>query len=379
MKKTTTDNPFLLYGYSSPEYFCDRVEETKELVEAIENGRNVTLLAPRRMGKTGLVLNAFHELRRRGGWNTVYVDVFAAQNLSDFVRRFGAAVIGSMDTGVEKALKTATRFFRSFRPVVSVDPVTGEQTYSFTLDPQNVEATLKECFDYLAKSGRHSVVAIDEFQQVAEFPERGTEALLRSHIQFLQKTRFVFAGSRRHLMAEIFSAPKRPFYNSTQMFPLGVIDRKVYCAFAERHMKSAGVALSSDVFNRVYDLFDGVTWYVQAVMNRLYSFRSASAQDVARAVDRLVAENAYNFGNLLETLPPGSVRLLKAIAAEGKVRELTAGAFMARHGLHANSSVKISLVKLMDAGLVSRDDGGRYLVDDRLFGIWLARQGRNSV
>ena len=78
--------------------------------------------------------------------------------------------------------------------------------------------------------------------------------------------------------------------------------------------------------------------------------------------------------NLLETLPAGSIRLLKAVAKEGKVRELTAGAFMARHGLHANSSVKLSLVKLMDAGLISRDDDGSYLVDDRLFGIWLSRQ-----
>ena len=138
MKKTAIDNPFVLCGYDSPEYFCDRVQETKDLIDAVENGRNVTLLAPRRMGKTGLVQNAFWELRRRGGWKTAYVDVFAAQNLADFARRLGAAVIGTMDTSFEKALKAATRFFRSFRPVVSVDPVTGAQSYSFTLDPQNV-------------------------------------------------------------------------------------------------------------------------------------------------------------------------------------------------------------------------------------------------
>ena len=370
------DNPFVLFGYDSPKYFCDRVEETRELVEAVENGRNVTLLAPRRMGKTGLIQNAFHVLRKGGEWKTAYVDVFAAQDLTEFVRRFGAAVIGTMDTNFEKALKAAGRFFRSFRPVVSVDPTTGTSSYSFALDPQNAEATLKECFDYLAKRGGRCVVAIDEFQQVAEFPEKGTEALLRSYIQFLPKTRFVFAGSKRHLMAEMFSAPKRPFYNSTQMFPLGVIGKSAYYDFAARHMRTAGVKLSSEVFGEVYDRFDGVTWYVQAVMNRLFGFRSAGADDVARAIDRLVAENSYNFGNLLETLPPGSIRLLKAVAKEGKVRELTAGAFMARHGLHANSSVKLSLVKLMDAGLISRDDDGNYLVDDRLFGIWLTRQSQ---
>jgi len=374
MNRKLVENPFVLCGYDSPTYFCDRVKETKELIEAIENGRNVTLLAPRRMGKTGLIHNVFHELGRSGAWKTVYVDIFSAQNLHDFARRLGAAVIGAMDSDVEKALKAATRFFRSFRPVVSVDPITGSQSYSFTLDPQNVEATLKECFDYLAKSGRHCVVAIDEFQQIAEFPEKGAEALLRSYIQFLPRTRFIFAGSKRHLMAEMFSAPKRPFYNSTQTFLLGVIGRDAYYAFAARHLRAAGIALAPEVFGCIYDLFDGVTWYVQAVLNRLYSLRSARAEGVSRAVDQLVAENAYYFGNLLETLPPGSIRLLRAIAAEGKVRELTAGAFMAKHGLHANSSVKLSLVKLMDAGLISRNDIGDYHVDDRLFGIWLARQ-----
>ena len=373
MKKQAQDNPFVVYGYDSPEYFCDREGETAELIDAIENGRNVTLLSPRRMGKTGLIHNVFHRLRKEGVWTPVYVDVFAAQNLAEFVQRFGAAVIGAMDTNVEKALSTATRFFRSFRPVVSVDPVTGAHSYSFTLDPANVESTLKECFDYLGKGGRRCVVAVDEFQQVADFPEKGTEALLRSYVQFLPHTRFIFAGSKRHLMAEMFSAPKRPFYNSTQTFPLGVIPKDAYFAFAERHMRAGGVKLSREVFDGVYGLFDGVTWYVQTVLNRLYGFRSAQPSDVARAIDRVMAENAYNYGNLLATLPDGSIRLLRALAAEGRVRAVTAGAFMSRHGLHANSSVKISLVKLLDSGLVSRDDDLSYRVDDRFFSMWLAR------
>jgi len=373
MKKQVKDNPFVVYGYDSPEFFCDREAETDDLIDAIENGRNVTLLSPRRMGKTGLIHNVFHRLRAEGAWTPVYVDVFAAQDLGEFVRRFGAAVVGSMDTDLERALASATRFFRRFRPVLSVDPVTGARSYSFTLDLANVEATLEECFDYLAKSGRRCVVAIDEFQQIAEFPEKGTEALLRSYVQFLPHVRFIFAGSKRHLMAEMFSAPKRPFYNSTQTFPLGVIPRDAYFAFAERHMRSGGVKLSREVFDGFYDLFDGVTWYVQTVLNRLYGLRSALPADVARAIDRIVAENAYNYGNLLETLPAGCIRLLKALAAEGKVREVTAGAFMARHDLRANASVRISLVKLLDAGLVSRDDEFRYHVDDRFFSIWLSR------
>lgn len=366
------ENPFLVSGYVSPEYFCDREEETSRLVSAFRNGRNVTLFAPRRMGKTGLIKNAFHLMESGGEWKTVYVDVFSTQSQADFTRLFASAVIGSMDSSVDKALKAATRFFTHFRPTVSVDPVTGSQSYSFGLDAGHVEATLKESFDYLASREQQCVVAIDEFQQVATYPEKGTEALLRSFIQFMPNTRFVFAGSKRHMMSEMFSLPTRPFYNSTQSFPLGPIPPDSYFAFAVRHMKSGGIALARETFDRIYGMFDGITWYIQEVLNRLYAFRSAGPEDVSRAVAGIISESEYSFGNLVESLPPGSVRLLRAIAREGTVKGVNAGAFIAKHGLKATSSVNVSLKKLLDSGFVEKTEKG-YVVEDRFFGMWLAR------
>ena len=226
------DNPFLLAGYVSSEYFCDRTAETAEMVEAIGNGRNLTLLSPRRMGKTGLIHHVFHSLGKQGVWTPIYIDVFATRNLAEFVKRFALSVVGSMDSRLDKALAAASAFFKSFRPVAAIDPVTGSPSLSFSLEPAQAEATLKECFDYLAAAKRRAVIAIDE-------------------------------------------------------------------------------------------------------------------------------------------LPGGSVRLLKAIASSGRVREPTSAAFMAANKLRASASVRLSLAKLIGLGLVSREDDGSYVVDDRLFGIWL--------
>ena len=49
------ENPFPEYGYFGAEYFCDREQETQTLIEALRNGGNITLIAPRRIGKTSLV------------------------------------------------------------------------------------------------------------------------------------------------------------------------------------------------------------------------------------------------------------------------------------------------------------------------------------
>jgi len=363
-------NPFVVTGYGGPENFCDRKAEVEKLHRAIENGRNVTLLAARRIGKTGLIHHFFNELAQKSV-STVYVDIFATQNLVEFTRRFAASVIGSMDSQTDRALAMASRFFKSFRPSVTIDPMTGSQSYSFGLQPQQAEMTLKECFDYLAQRGT-CVVAIDEFQQIAEYPEKGTEALLRSYVQFLPNTRFIFAGSRHHLMTEMFSSAKRPFYNSTQTLPLERLDRAVYRDFAVRQMAKAGVTLEGRVFDRVADCFDGITWYVQTVMNRLCERRTVGDDDVGSVIDGLLVEKSWEFAALLKSLPRASVRLLKAVAAAGSVAEPTSEDFLVNYAPGSPSSVHQALKKLLEDELLYEEDKG-IVVYDRLFGLWLRR------
>lgn len=363
-------NPFVVYGYEGPDTFCDRKAETEKLKSALENGRNVTLLAERRIGKTGLVKHLFDELRREGRWATVYVDIFATASLIEFTRQLAVAVIGSMDSSFDKAMSAATRFFKSFRPEVAIDAATGSPSFSFGLETRNVESTLKECFDYLGTHGE-CVVAIDEFQQIGTYPEKGTEALLRSYVQFLPNTRFIFVGSRHHMMAEMFSSAKRPFFNSTQTLPLDRIDEDVYFEFAKRLMAPV-CELTRETFDKVYSLFDGITWYVQTVMNRMYERGSASAEDIVPVVDDLLHEKSWEYAALLKSLPAGSVRLLKAVARTGRVKSPTSGDFIAANSLRGSSSVHLALNKLIDDELLYETDDG-YVVYDRLFGFWLAR------
>ena len=363
-------NPFVIYGYDGPNLFCDRKAETEKLVAAIENGRNVTLLAERRIGKTGLIKHLFDTLGHGSDWTTVYVDIFSTSNLVEFTSRLAGAVVGSMDSRLDKAVEAATRFFKSFRPAVVVDPVTGATTFTFGLEPRNVEVTLKECFDYVKGRG-DCVVAIDEFQQVAAYPEKGTEALLRSYVQFLPNVRFIFAGSRHHMMTEMFSSAKRPFFNSTQTLPLDRIEESVYYDFARDRM-SPSADLSRETFNRVYSMFDGITWYVQTVMNRLYERKSATVADVGEVVDNLLQEKSWEYAAILKGLPAGAAKLLKAVAKEGVVKSATGGRFIAAHSLSGASSVHLSLKKLLEDELLYETDNG-LVVYDRLFGMWLAR------
>ena len=366
-------NPFLISGYHSPEFFCDREQETSDLISAVRNDRNVTLIAPRRIGKSGLVKHAFHRLSEQGDFKCAYVDIFGTQSLADFAAAFAAGVFSAFETSLDKVVHAASAFLRGFRPTLTVDAF-GAQTYSFDIRPANAEASLAGVFDYLGSLKFRTVVAFDEFQQIAEYPEKGAEAQLRSRIQFLTGHQFVFAGSRQHMMREIFTSAKRPFFHSTQMMHIGPIDRDRYFDFASRHFARAGAELERDVFMSVYEKFDGITWYVQAVMNRLYEQGAPrpTEDDANRAVEFLVSGSAYEYEAMLTGCSDGAARLLKAIAREGCVAEITNGAFIERHRLRAASSVAAALKTLKDGDLVYQTDGG-YVVYDRLFGLWLSR------
>ena len=363
------NNPFVIVGYNGPEYFCDRKKETAKLIAAIENDRNVTLIAPRRYGKTGLLHHVNRQLPEE--YAGVYLDIFALKNLSEFARAFASAVVGSLDTPVEKAMTTGARFFKSCRPTVTPQE-DGMPKFSFDVVPQQAEATIAETFDYLKKRDRRVVIAIDEFQQILEFPETGTEAMLRSHVQDVPWVRFIFAGSRHHLMGEMFLSAKHPFYQSTDVMSLDVIDCTTYAEFARRRFADAGQPFDEDAFKSLYRRFDGVTWYVQSVLNRVWQGGEGftSEKQIDDVVADLVEDRSLVFRDLYFSQNESSQRLLSAIAEEGEAKGLMSGEFMQKHRLSAASSVRSALKVLLRNDLVYQTKAG-YVVYDRIFGEWL--------
>ena len=369
------NNPFLISGYYSPEFFCDREQETKTILDALHNGRNVTLIAPRRMGKTGLIRHAFYRLKEQlPDIVTFYLDIYSTQSLGDFVRLFASTVLGQLDSAPQKALSRIGQFVRSCRPVFTFDELTSVPKVRIDVAPAEEGNTLKEIFEYLGSSEKRCYVAIDEFQQITEYPENGVEALLRSHIQFLPNVNFIFAGSKQHLMQEMFTSSKRPFYQSTQPLTIGSIQEDEYASFATGHFAKRNAKLPQDVFNSIYEKYKGHTWYVQCLLNRLYGYnRDVDMELVSYATEQILSEYSYTYADLLKAYTPGQVRLLKAIAKEGSVKEVLSGDFISAYRLRAASSVSAALKKLQESELVYQTADG-YIIYDRFMGEWLRRQ-----
>ena len=368
------NNPFVVYGYKGPEYFCDRVAESNKICSALRNERNVTLVSPRRMGKTGLIHHVFNKMETEDKeCKCFYIDIFATKNIEQFVQTLGSAVIGKLDSFSQSALRKIQEFFSAWRPAVTFDQLTGLPTVTLDIKQNEGKESLKQIFEYMKMSGKRCYIAIDEFQQIQNYSERGLEAMLRSYIQFLPNVYFIFSGSHQHMMEEMFLSANRPFFQSSMVMSLGSIDIEEYRRFANRMIEGQNRTIGQETFQRIYDFAGGITWYVQAILHGIYEHpdRIVDKTLVDDVVKELVEEQSATFQNYCAWLTDNQYVLLKAIAYEKSVKSPLAQQFIHTHHLPATSSVKTALRTLEDKMLVSRSANDGYSVSDKLFALWL--------
>ncbi|MBO4660449.1 MAG: ATP-binding protein [Prevotella sp.] len=368
------NNPFVIYGYKGAKYFCDREQETEKIIKGLTNERNIALIAPRRIGKTGLIHHVFSQIRQQQpDICCIYFDILATKTLEQFVQLMARSVLGRLDTPTQSAFKKIQDFFSAFRPTMTFDGTTGMPTFSLNISKNEEEQSLKRIFEYLSVSKKRCYIAIDEFQQITKYTEADTEALLRSFIQFVPNVYFIFAGSQRHMMSDIFLSPERPLYQGAQMVAINEIDETKYYQFAKSMFMERKQQLPEDAFRYLYDKVDGQTWYVQATLNRLYSnhLEEITIADIDVTIQELIDEDVVVFENYYSSLTMNQAALLTAIACEQKVQSPMAQAFIAKYHLPALSSIKVALKSLSDNQYIYQHHGS-YMVYDRFFGMWLS-------
>lgn len=377
MENLTVLNPFVVGRYVSDKYFCDREKETEFLIKQIENGRNIALISPRRMGKTGLIRHCFHQPRLSDNYYTFFVDIYATSSLAEFVYLLGKTIYEEL-----KPKKTvwAEKFFQiitSLRVGFKMDAITGEPGFDIGLgDIQTPQITLDEIFQYLDAADKPCIVAIDEFQQIGSYEEKNVEAMLRTKIQQCKQTMFIYSGSKRHLMSNMFHSSSKPFYQSAISMGLEPIPMDMYVEFANRLFEERGKHVSSELVENVYRLFDGCTWFMQMMMNELFAL---TGHDETCGVDKLdearknvIQAQEVSYKDLLARLAPKQKLILQAIAKERLVKGITSSAFIKKYNLPSASSVQAALKPLLKNDLVTQD-GDAYRVYDYFFSEWLAK------
>jgi len=371
-------NPFVVSGKIPTEYFCDRVVEASELEKSLTNQLNVVLTSSRRMGKTSLVDYVFDKPAIKDDYVTISVDILQTTTFREFIFALGTAVFDAVATRGEKWRKLFVTLLKSLSGSFGYDPIQNTPTFDVRLgDIQQPEYTLREIFQYLESIDKRCLVVIDEFQQITRYPEKNVEEILRTHIQKLSNANFVFSGSRRRLMEEMFFSARRPFYQSAKPLRLEAINKDIYYDFAAAHFQKAGKTISREAFDDVYETFWGVTLYVQRLMKDAYIETSAGTTcDVAmvrQLIENYIRENDSHLREQLSFITEAQKELLYAVHAEGQVQSITSSSFNKKHRLRSPSSTQSAALKLLEYDLITRKEK-TYSLSDPLLSLWLDRR-----
>ena len=371
------ENPFVLVGKIKPEYFCDRVEESARLVRQVTNESNVVLISPRRVGKTGLIDFCFDKPEIRQNYVTIFVDILRTSSLNEFIYLLGRNVFESIGLRSQKMMKRIVATLKSLNGSFGYDPINNIPTFDIRLgEIRDPAYTLEEIFSCIEQSDKRCIIAIDEFQQIVNYPEKHIEALLRSHIQRMTNANFIFAGSERHLMSEMFLDSARPFYNSADVMILDPIGEDKYTEFVQHHFANSGKQIKAEAIHRVYQAVEGNTYYLQKVFHDLFAEADPASYcdegQAERAIQQLIDENHHKYSDILSRLSLPQKELLYAIAQEGRATKITSGDFIRRNHLKSASSVQAAAKKLLEYHILSTDRN-EYYVDDQLMRLWLIR------
>lgn len=369
-------NPFLINSYLSPEYFCNRTPETKTLISNITNQSNTAFFAQRRIGKTALIQHVFYLLKKKKKYTTIYLDIYASQNLKDFTNQLANSIyhVFPESKGIGKLFLAAIKLLR---PVISLDEITGNPQLSLDItQTKQFEKTVPQLLTFLDSQNINTVIAIDEFQQILNYPEKNVEALLRTCIQQLKNVHFVFCGSNQKMIHHIFNNAKRPFYSSTKGINLKKIKNSDYSEFIKQQFEKNKFKIDIKEIELILELTDCHTYYTQRLCHEIFArgIKKINENIIYQTVNDIITDNEsvyFQYRNLITT---SQWNLLKAIAIEKKLKQPYAQKFIYKYNLGNSANVKRVIEALLEKEMIYYNatvDEPYFEVSDKFLMHWI--------
>ena len=371
------DNPFTLH-LARDEAFCDREQEIEDLLTHVRNGQSVVLLSARRLGKSSLAGKVLERLEAED-FLTARVDVYPVSSERDFVQRLSDGIIRGIGRGADPTTigKRLLGLFTRISPRMEI--TSDGVKASASIDP-NVPTTividdvLGSLYRYVERHHRRACIVLDEFQEIAALEQSKTiEGTLRSFVQEHSSVSFLFLGSRRHILTDMFSDRNRPFYRSSLVYPLGKIPERVFASFISERFAATGKKCSVDAAASIYRLANGFSWYVQGLAmiawNSTQHGKPCTAEDVEASCQTMLSMQAPEFEATLSALSPGQKAVLKVLATQPS--KSLYGADYPLNSQLSPGGIQKALKALIKLDFVEEDQQGVYSVVDPFMARWL--------
>src|SRR6266542_216643 len=386
-KKGAPTNPFTFGDLALDEAFTDRDDELDELVSDMLNGQNVLVYAPRRYGKSSLVLRAAQEAMQQKAL-IGYCDLMKTPTKERFAAALAKTIYADIASLVGQAFERAAELFRGLRihPTMEVD---SDGTLRFSFQPgrrkgeidETIERLLELLGELAAERKRRVVIVFDEFQEVLaldpSFPN-----LMRAVFQTQPEVSHVYLGSKRHLLERIFSDKNEPFWRSAKQLEIGVIPPSHFAPFLRARFEGSGKRIGEEATERLLSATDGHPYATQGLAYFVWELVApggeAAVAEVEEGLTRVLRSEHNHFVLLWDDAPRPQRLALLALADE-PTRRIYSADYASRHELPATPTLQTALAGLSNKKLAGRNRDGEYSIVEPFLAEWLRREERGAA
>lgn len=263
-------NPFKYGKAVVGDDFIDREEELKEITSDLLSGQSVIIYSHRRLGKSSLILESFRRMESEDVI-TVYIDMYGVSSLKDLIEMIIRKTISQSYNKIEKIGKVAGEFLKSIRPKFYLEEgQIGVEVYREKTDQNTLREALNFPQNIAEKKDQKVFIAFDEFQEISNLDGGEIEKAMRSAFQLHDRVSYLFAGSKTHLLKDIFEHGDRPFYNFGKIKTLGKIPRDKFAEGVKEKFEANGRVVSQSVIDSIFDVTEGHPYYTQQLCHELW-------------------------------------------------------------------------------------------------------------
>lgn len=370
--------PFVFGVRVEGDTFTDRKEETNRLKMNFLYGVNTILISPRRMGKTSLVEKVC-SLVESDTLKIAKIDAFGCRSENDFINAFATAVVRATSSKWEEWMENAKTFLSRFIPKISIgqDPLTD---FSIALEYNRANTVTEDILqlpETIAKQkGIKIVICIDEFQQIADFPDSITfQKKLRSVWQLQSNVSYCLYGSKKHMMEKMFQSQSHPFYRFGDLFYLDKISETDWVEYICERFRVTGKEISRELASEICTVTDRYSSYVQQLswLVWLRTDRHATKEDVEFGIDRMLDACEPLFIQQTESLSAYQMNFLRALA-NGVHTGFTRSEILDTYQLGTAANISRLKKALTEKDLIIMTAPKKLEISDPILALWLKKR-----
>ncbi|MFC1616609.1 ATP-binding protein [Candidatus Margulisiibacteriota bacterium] len=371
-------NPFVYGPVISKDYFCNRKKEIRDLLSFMKNGQNVFIYSERRLGKTSLVMNACNKLDKKE-YIYCYIDLWPILSEVDLAKAFAKEISNKFTSKTRRVLEFANNFFKSLMPTLSLDdnnkPVLSFGLSNNAINKYDLVKLLNVPQELAKKYNKKIVIIFDEFQQILQCTNLSLDKIIRSVIQHHENISYVFMGSRKHLIQNMFLNKDQPLYRIGAQYPIHAISDKEWYSFLIDKFALGKIKISEEILCKLMELTHGHPFYVQYLCHTVFELcekDTISLQLVEDALNLLLERESYAYGSLWDSLTQNQKKVIFGIALDKLTNNIFSSEVLVEIGLASQSSLQRALEILFKKDIIDKINN-KYFIVDRFFSLWLKR------